>query len=354
MSKHDRQKTKLHHEICRSHTMISYPSFIKKLQQIENVCSISNINRIRPEIIAYDKLTKPECDDCLSEEYYLLGNILWGSIVKHIITNHNIYPSEYFVNVILASDIANNIIINPPLLLNNKIRSPIKYIPLHRNKLLILDALMNQGSFPRYQNGTDYLFSEHSGVITVKDNVVDDIIVFTNTDRTDKGDDRIFLPNNTIKLSKYKYLFHTHPNTLRYGGRVKEGILYEFPSAGDIFNYIKYHIEGKALSSIVISPEGAYVIRQLTHSKRMNVDSVLFHQLKDFIIILEKRAIKKYIKDLKYLSDSDFFHKKIGSDYEFINIYNQFISPLNLLIEYYPREKVNGEWSLRQFYLQYF
>ena len=33
--------------------------------------------------------------------------------------------------------------------------------------------------------------------------------------------------------------------------------------------------------------------------------------------------------------------------------YNKFIEHLNLFVEYYPREKINGEWHLRPFNLPY-
>ena len=349
----------IYYETCNNSSMISHPFFTDKLNLIESI-TVVNPDKYHRQILAYNKLlqtiyprTIAGCSNCAPSTYYLMGNIFWSDSLRHMMDTHHLYPSDYFIKTILASDVADGSIINPPIIVPRKSIPKFKYIPLRRNKLLILDALMNQGSYPRYQNGADFLFSEHSGVVTVKNYTIDDIVIFTNTDRIDKGDDRIFLPQNTHSLSKFEYLFHTHPKAITYGGRIKDGILYEFPSAGDIFNFVKYHSDGKALASIVVAPEGAYVIRQLRHQKTIDVDPSLFYQLKKFIIKLEKMAIKKYRKAIPQISDPDHFHQNIASDYEFIKLYNKFIKPINLVIEYYPREKVNGEWSLRQFYLQY-
>lgn len=346
-------KYPFYYELCDKDVMISYPFFMDKLKLVENICRILNIQKYTNQINTYGKLVLPVCKDCSVTNYYLTGNIFWSDMIHHMITIHNMYPSEYFIKVILATYVVEGVIVNPPLILSSTKKYKFKYIPVHRNKLLILDALMNQGSYPRYQNGSNFLFSEHSGVVTLRNNVVDNIIVFTNTDRIDRGDDRIFLPNNSNALNDFEYLFHTHPNSIHYGGRLKEGILYEFPSAGDIFNYIKYHNEGKALASVIVAPEGAYVIRQLIHQKNIDADPSLFHVLRKFIIKLEKSAVRKYNNIREKISDPDYFHAKISSNYEFIKLYNKFIKPINLIIEYYPREKINGEWTLRQFYLQY-
>jgi hypothetical protein len=351
----------IYYELCNTKTMSLYPFFIDKLIQIENNVKIENDKHINK----YIKLNTIKCPKCESSEYYLLGNIFWSDIIKHKISEHNLYPSEYFMNVILTTVLKNNIIINPPMILpSNKINS-FKYIPLHKNKLLIIDALMNQGSYPRYQNGTDYVFSEHSGVISLKDDSVDNIIVFTNTDRIDPTDSRILLPNNIHYLAQYEYMFHTHPKTIKNAGRIKEGILYEFPSAGDIFNFIKYHNEGKALASIIVAPEGIYIIRQLVYRKHIDIDASQFFQLNQFIMKLEKQAVKKYKSKINKIGNSnsskrlpsykldDYFFKNVATDYTFIELYNKYIKPSELTIEYHPREFINNEWTNNQIYLQY-
>ncbi len=118
----------------------------------------------------------------LVKKYYNVANIIWDNTLGYKIRHGRSYPSEYFVDMILNLVLINNIIINPPIIVHSNDFSRIRYIKLHYNKLLILDALMKQGSQTRYlletDNGTDrYIYSEHSGVITIKNNLID-ILLF--------------------------------------------------------------------------------------------------------------------------------------------------------------------------------
>lgn len=157
-------------------------------------------------------------------------------------------------------------------------------------------------------------------------------------------------------FKNYEYLFHTHPNTITYAGRFNEGILYEFPSANDVFNFIKFYNEGKAQASIVVAPEGIYVIRPIYYQKKYKINQMVFHSLRKFILKLERLAVKK-IKSLEpattNITDADVFHENVGKNFSYIKMYNRFIEPYNLFIEYYPREKKNNEWCLRPINLPY-
>ena len=221
------------------------------------------------------------------------------------------------------------------------------------NKLLIIDALMKQGSTPRYENNNKFIYSEHSGVISVKNGVIDNIIIFAESNRTDYGDQNIYLPTNNPLMEKYEYLFHTHPNTQTYGGRTNEGIIYEFPSANDILNFVKYHDTGIVQASIVVSPEGIYVVRPLKCQSKYNIDPKFYYFLRKFILKLEKKAMSKFANIIPYISGPETFHKYISSNLKFIKLYNKYLEPHNLFIEYYPREKKNGEWCLRPINLPY-
>jgi len=68
---------------------------------------------------------------------------------------------------------------------------------------------------------------------------------------------------------------------------------------------------------------------------------------------LEKSAIRHNKKVLPKLRDPNIFHARISSNYKYINLYNRLIKPANLFIEYYPREKKNNEWVLKQINLQW-
>ncbi len=360
-----------YYEECNKSYMPSYPFLMDKIMAVQKLCDkiytkkfdLSNQSkRINGfdwySIYNQSKINSDNCEKCSIKKFYKLGNIYWSNTLVHKISNHHFYPSEYFIKIILAIVIFKNYIINPPVEIEPKNINYFMYIPLHYNKLLIIDALMFQGSFPRYElnesGGTNnYIYSEHSGVISVKNNVIDNIIVSAETNRLDADDKSIYLPINTKILEDHIYLFHTHPNTKTYGGRIKEGIVYEFPSSNDVFNFVKYHNSSKAQASIIVAPEGTYVIRPIRYVKKIPVDADLFYRLRKFILKLEKMAVKKFISVIDKISDPDFFHKNVGSKITYVKLYNKYIEPYNLFIEYYPRIKRNGEWSLRQINLPF-
>lgn len=335
----------IYYEKCNNNTMITYPIFFKKLKKIQkrsklidNICEVKEINKYY--LYATTK-------------YYRLSNIIWPNNIKYYINKHNKYPSEYFVKIIMCTQISKKYIINPPIILDKNEINYFFYIHLHYNTLLILDALFFQGSYPRYQKENKYIYSEHAGVISIKDRMIDNIIVSSKTNRIDINDDTIFLPSNSPDFMNYNILFHTHPNTMLYGGRLKEGILYEFPSVNDIFNFIKSHNNGNIQISIIISPEGTYVIRQIENKKNILMNIDVYNNLKDFVLELEKLAISDNIHIINKISNPDIFHKYISQNYKYIILYNKFIEKQNLFIEYYPREKKNNEWCLKQIDLQY-
>lgn len=340
-----KQSIHFFYEKCNNHSMATYPYFMDKLKQIEKI--------IKPIPANDQSLIKKSCDKCKKNKLYQLGGIQWSNNIKHLIETHESYPSDYFIKVIMNTCIIDNHIVNPPIILNSDQIDRFTYIPLRHNKLLIIDALMHQGSYPRYENNNDFVYSEHSGGISVKNNIVDNIIVSAKTNRIDADDKTIFLPVNTADLIDYEYLFHTHPNTTTYAGRIKDGVIYEFPSANDIFNFVKYHNEGRAQASLIAAPEGTYLIRPIQYQSQFDVNPNLFYYLRKFILKLEKLAIKKNNAVLDKLSDPDIFHEKVSSNFRYINTYNRFIEPGNLFVEYYPREKKNGEWCLRQVNLPY-
>lgn len=353
-------------EFCNNTTMMTYPFFLDKLKQIESLIKLIKLTDLPSTV--HIAIKKNKCTICSNSKYYKLSNIIWSNQFDHIINYHKTYPSEYFLKIILNMMIINNKIINKPIILSPDKIEKLNYVPLYYNKLLIIDALFKQGSYPRYENKNksktnQYIYSEHTGVLSIKNNTVENIIIHGNTDRSDPNDQTIFLPNNAPDLINYEYLFHTHPNTptsektitngIGYAGRINEGILYEFPSANDIFNFVKYYMEGKAQGSIIVAPEGAYIIRLINFEKEINIDNIFHADLKKLILKLEQYAINKLEKIINKLSDPDTFHKYVGSNFKYINNYNKFIAPHNIYIEYYPREKKNNEWCLRSMFLSH-
>ncbi|CAH6420182.1 Hypothetical protein MVR_LOCUS57 [uncultured virus] len=341
-----------YYELCGNTHMPSFPFFPSKLEAIQAIVPKRRVSKDAPS----QSRTSPHfCNKCSIKYLYKLGNIVWPSTLLHLVQQHQSYPSEYFVKVILATDIIMGRIVNPPLELSPNLVPYFYYISLHYNKLLIIDALMHQGSSKRYStdNTSRYIYSEHSGAIQVRDLSIHNIIIATDTDRIDTTDTDIYLPINSDVLALYPYIFHTHPNTDVYAGRFSEGIAYEFPSANDLLNFIKYHNEGQAQASIIVAPEGIYVIRPIKYTPSITPNLQLFYSLRRFILKLEKAAVFKYQHLALTLSEPDIFHNNIGADTSFIHKYNRFIEPANLWVEYYPRVWRNEEWTLRQINLPY-
>lgn len=341
-------KIPIYYEKCNNLTMPYYSFFLDKLKQIQQLSKYNN------PIYLYNA----NCTKCANTKLYKLGNIVWSNNIKHKISHHKTYPSEYFIQIIINTCIINDTIINPPIQLYPNQIAKFTYIPLHYNKLLILDALMKQGSEPRYQlenrSGKEkYIYSEHFGVLLLDNKIIDSVITSTESSRIDASDNTIYLPTNTKILAQHEFLFHTHPNTITYAGRINEGIIYEFPSANDLLNFVKFHNEGKAQASIIIAPEGIYVIRPLYYQNKIQTDMKIFYHLRKFILKIERIAINKLKPIPSTITTADIFHTKVGSNLRYIRMYNKFIEQFNLFIEYYPREKKNNEWALKQINLQY-
>lgn len=287
---------------------------------------------------------------CKKGNKYVLGNLVWtDNLVKDM--KKNKYPSTYFVHVILCTMVFNDYICNIPLELNKAMTKNHKFIPFNHNKLMILDALWSQGSKKVYFENDKYIYSEHSGVIVIKEYTIKQIDVFDNTTRIDEADDGILLPTNTDRFNHYHYMFHTHPNNGSWGGRIKDKVVYEVPSASDIFNYVQYYNSGKILSSVVVSPEGMYVIRTIKYVDKIDLDDDEYDTVNKEITALQKEALKNL--DTENISDPDIFHERISSDTVYIAMFNDYLKKHNLYIEYYPRVKRNNEWVLTAMYLVY-
>ena len=289
---------------------------------------------------------------------YVLGNFCWSTDIFNKIASKE-YPEDIFCKIIYKIVVDKNYIVNPPIIINKNSICDLDYVRITHNQQLIFDALWKQGSNKRYladshcvQGGM--LYSEHSGGVVVKNAKVDNIYVFTDNDRIDVADSDILLPRNNNHYNKCHYLFHTHPNSKVNGGRINEGILYEFPSASDIFNFIKYYNEGCALASIVVAPEGEYVIRPIKLVNKFEHKPATYYYLRKIIVSLEKKAINDKKDVIKRLHEEDVFYNEIAKDITYIRLLNELIQATNIHIEYYPRVKIAKEWMLNSIDLCYF
>jgi hypothetical protein len=335
---------KIYYELCNNDQMQDYSFFNDKLKAMQKIASEYQSQNSENII----------CDKCVSKKSYIIGNIVWNDNIIHKIKHHQKYPSNYFANFIAFSHIEKNILHNPPIILNPSEINKFKYIPFNQNKLLIIDALMESGSNRIYNTkDKNKVYSEHSGGIIIDYDSIDNISVSAETQRINANDPEILLPINNKYMDKQDFLFHTHPNTGGYGGRISQGVLIECPSPSDISNYVSFANDGKVQGSLIVAPEGIYLIRNLSYQNKLKFDDDAYKNLHNNIIDLEREALKKNKKILKKLKNPDVFHKHVSSDYSFINKYNKIIEPYNIFVEYYPRIKENGKWHLPNIHIQY-
>jgi hypothetical protein len=320
----------------------------------------SKLCKFKLNTIQYDSIHQL-CSECYNDKAYVLGNIVWPDNIEHL-KEHDLYPDKFFVDIIMNTHLNNGIPINPPFITNEESLKNIKYYSLNQNQLNIIDAIMKNGSINNYdlcaekkdKCDTDnrYIYSEHSGGIKIMKNDELTITIDTKTDRIDKNDPTIFLPRKQKYLKNYEFVFHTHPNTTTYAGRLNDYVLYEFPSSNDLFNYTYYFNKGKCQASLIAAPEGMYVIRQIVLKNSISLDPELFYYIRKRITKLEMEAIKN-IKDIEMIAEPEKFHKDVSQNRNYINRYNELIKNNNLYIEYYPKIKVNNEWIYSDLNLQY-
>lgn len=302
--------------------------------------------------------TKKDCLICDKKEItsgrFKYKNIVWEDGLFHYVSVHNIKPSEEFIDFIYKIDIneigKNTVNISGEIHnIDNK-----KYVKLDRNQIFILDALMNHGGYiKKYVDKKQkniYRYSEHAGLLDFKKNSLDKIIVSGNTTRVDRADEEIYLPKNMNDYLDFEYIFHTHPPTPKPGGRIKDGILFEFPSIGDIIHFIDHYNDGKTIGSLVIAPEGMYNIRKATFDDTqiiINEDDLL-RQYLDIMKYEQRRAIA----DVGEKFTVNKFYSKITQDMSFINSINKILNKYQLHIDYYPRVKDDqGNWVIDTVYL---
>lgn len=291
-------------------------------------------------------------EKCVVSGRFILGRYIWDDGLVHYISKHNIKPTEKFIDKIFNYEMKGN----APLKLTGRIKDnkDVKYLRLGKNQIMILDALMVHGGYNKKYYDTKeqniIRYSEHAGYIDIEDKIVRNIIVSGNTLRVDTGDEEIFLPISTHDMYKYEYIFHTHPPTPKPGGRAKDGILYEFPSIGDILHFIDHHNDGHVIGSLVMTAEGLYNIRKLPNSSRkIKIDEDKFYdEMRKIFKQVQNSAIAEYGNSFNRYT----FYSKISQDEKYINIVNQGLQKYNLIIDYYPRNKnFRGRWIVDTIYV---
>jgi hypothetical protein len=254
--------------------------------------------------------------------------------------------------------------------------STIQWYLLTTNNINIIDGLYEFGSNQIYlENNKDLTqtkisrFSEHSGLIYFEKKKVSDISI--NTDmRVEKSDPLIYMPKNCLDALKVSYLFHTHPKTPFIGSRIKDGIIYEFPSISDIIHFVEHHNSGKLLGSIIVSPEGIYIIRKNNFNKKNIVIDydIMINKIEEIYLDCFNESYLKYSslnfdkfkKNDEINLPEDIFYKQIANDYTWINKINDELIKYDLFIDYYARSYfdktdifTNKKWIFNDIYLPF-
>lgn len=280
---------------------------------------------------------------------YLYKNFIWEDGLEHYVSKHNFYPPEIFLDMVFFYKPENKIKIKA----KNKSLVNLDYIKINQNQMLIFDALLKHGGYTKKYidiNNSDILrYSEHTGLLDFKMNLLERVVVAGNTTRVDKGDEEIFLPRDLSDLREYEYIFHTHPPTPKPGGRVSQGILYEVPSIGDILHFIDTFNDGHICGSLVVTAEGLYNIRKkdLNHEKIFVNEDKLFRDYIYIFEIIQDNVINKY--GTKFSTEK--FHSKIAKDQQYFIKFNEILNKYSIQIDFYPRIKHKSQWILNKVYL---
>lgn len=343
--------------------------------------SFGTFLQTKKKVIVYD-----EPKDCLicgkkniSTKKYKFLNIVWEDGLSHYINTHNIEPSTQFKQFILSKEITkklNNLyrnqmvsfsargstgtdkntkkILNKTRLILSRVQKNEKeYVMIERNQMLILDALMIHGGYAKKYIDLEKNFSrysEHAGFLDFEGDSLSKIIVSGKTNRIDEGDEEIYLPMGMDDMFDYEYIFHTHPPTPKPGGRAEDGILYEFPSIGDIYHFIDHHNEGNVIGSLVVTAEGLYNIRKANsdiNDIKVNEDD-LYKKYQRTFSKIQKDAIIEYGTDFTTKT----FYSTIAQNVSYINKMNATLNIFDIHIDYYPRKKdVEGRWIIDTVFL---
>ena len=319
--------------------------FVDKLKVLEKVLLNSG------KYLKFDNKKKCKlCNESHSYGTYKLEKYVWEDNLTHYIEKHNIKPPEEFIDFIFFSKYKNILKLEATIVKDDK----LTYIKINKNQLLILDALLEHGGYSQkyadLKNKNIFRYSEHSGLFDFNSNKLQKIVVLGNTNRVDKGDNEIYMPNNVEDMFEYEYIFHTHPPTPKPGGRAENGIIYELPSIGDIFHFIDHFNDGKVSGSVVITSEGLYNIRQinLKNDKLILDEDKLYLEFNLMCRKIQETGIKKY--GIKF-TDEVFF-SKISQEIDLINKMNNILNKFNLNIDFIPRVKnEKNQWIIDTLYL---
>ena len=150
---------------------------------------------------------------------------------------------------------------------------------------------------------------------------------------------------------------HTHPPTPYPGGRAKDGILYEFPSISDIFHFIDHYNMGKTIGSLVVAPEGYYLIQPKNFSIKkikydVELEDEIFESMENENTDIQEKALIKFGADF----DQEYYFQKIANSDEFVKMFDQMVNKylgnqLKITLKHRVKDKLSGKWIIDKLYL---
>jgi hypothetical protein len=228
---------------------------------------------------------------------------------------------------------------------NNKLK-------ISMNDLNIMDGLYEIGSKKIYiesklsNNLKDLKYSEHYGYLEILLNNIVKICVL-NKKRIDDNFKDVYMPESNIELFNYEYIFHTHPKFDKLGYR--RLIIFEYPSINDLLHFIDHYNLGVLKRSLIISPEGLYIIKKHkdTNDKIIIDTDIFINKVNNVYLDCEEIIINKY-----YLTNitCDYFYNKIIYDLECLDKINKVLQFFNITIDYYARNNINNNYVLLSIY----
>lgn len=272
---------------------------------------------------------------------YKKEDLLFDNSIIHHMVEHNFKPHN---------ELMSKLKVNTNQKRNTKIKIKATFkkenhldtFVLDRNQLLILDGLMNYGKDKMYSDKKkNFRYSEHAGLLDFNHHGLEKILVSALTNRQDRDDPDILLPQNMPDALEYEFMFHTHPPTPYPGARAKVGVLYEFPSISDIYHFIEHYNIGDTQGSMIIAPEGIYIIHSTTGDDKIkyNDDKHTYKELISESFDIQTEAIHKY--GVEYEKNNKFY-TDVMTDFKYIDSFNKMLKKYldnQIYVEYIPRMK---------------
>ncbi len=299
--------------------------------KINEIIKLSDVSQT---IITKNKINKNIINSDKKVNHYKYKNISFTDYDLTLFNNYNLIDINLYKKI-CQIDIPNY---------------SISYYLLNTNSLNILNGLYEEGSKKINIEHNKNIFSskikrysEYFGYIEFDNKKISKIIV-ENKLKVNDYDTAIYMPENTEESFAVNYIFHTHPKTPTIGARFIDGKLYEFPSISDILHFIEHHNFGILLGSIVIAPEGLYIIRKNTFDRnKIKIDyDVFINDIEDMLdecieyVNYEYRHLLE-LTEITY----DYFYMNVANNFKFINFINKHLIKYDIHIDYYARIKMH-------------